>query len=53
MIKNIIKYGSIVAIGYGIFKLVELWPTETIIAIGVMAVALVIYWLIKLEEDTI
>jgi len=49
MIKEIIKFGMIAAIMYGLYKLISIWPVESSIIIGGLLVCLIIYWLIKLE----
>jgi hypothetical protein len=48
MIKQLIKYGMIAGIIYGLYYLLMLFPLEFIIIIGIVIICIVGYWISKL-----
>jgi hypothetical protein len=52
MIKQAIKFGMFIALIYGLYKLGSIWPTESVIVVGSLACALVVYWLIDLRDGS-
>ena len=50
MTNKLLILGMILAVCYGLYKLLSIWPTESIIAIGIIAVGIIIYWLKCLEN---
>lgn len=45
--KKILKYIVIAVIIYGIYKLIQAFPVESIIGLGSIAMFIIFYWIMK------
>jgi len=47
MIKELVKYGMIAGVCYGLYYLFMMFPLESIIIGGIILMSIVIYWINK------
>jgi hypothetical protein len=48
MIKQIIKFGFIIGMFYGLYYLASLFPLESVILIGIILICILFYWISEL-----